>query len=238
VRTLFLDLDGTLAPLAAAPALARVLPGIPHSLGTLARRGWRVVIVSGRPRTEARRLCPVPGALVFGSHGLEGPGVVRKAVTLRARLHDLARGGATLARKTPGARVEQKPWGVAFHDRNVSASHLAVWRRRLRAFLSGCDLEGLEILRGRRVLEIRPRGAHKGRVVALLFPEGFGGRRDASLVAVGDDVTDEDLFRAVRGAGIAVRVGRPRRRTAATRRLPSPGAVARFLGALAGRASG
>ncbi len=56
---------------------------------------------------------------------------------------------------------------------------------------------------------------------------------DASLVGVGDDRTDEDLFRALRGRGLAVRVGRPGLRSAARCRLSSPVAVQRFLAELA-----
>ena len=58
-------------------------------------------------------------------------------------------------------------------------------------------------------------------------------RRDESLVAIGDDRTDEDLFRAVGKRGLTVRVGRPGVRTAAEARLPSPAAVRRFLTDLA-----
>ena len=54
-------------------------------------------------------------------------------------------------------------------------------------------------------------------------------RRDASLVAIGDDRTDEDLFRELAGRGLTIRIGRPGIVTAADHRLASPAAVLRFL---------
>jgi trehalose 6-phosphate synthase/phosphatase len=125
--------------------------------------------------------------------------------------------------------VERKPAGVAFHDREVPAAHLRRWRRELRAWLERRDLEGLETLRGRRVVELRPRGVHKGSVAGRLLERIPGRRRDESLVAIGDDRTDEDLFRAIGKRGLTLRVGRAGVRTAAQGRLPSPAAVRRLL---------
>jgi trehalose 6-phosphate synthase/phosphatase len=130
--------------------------------------------------------------------------------------------------------VERKRAGVAFHDRNVPPRRLRLWRERLRCWLSEQDLKGLETLRGRRVLELRPIGTHKGSVATRLLehsptPEG----KDESLVAVGDDRTDEDLFKGIGKRGLTIRVGRAGVATAAEQRLPSPSSVLRFLCALA-----
>jgi trehalose 6-phosphate synthase/phosphatase len=233
---LLLDLDGTLAPLAPRPELAEVPKATLAAIRRLVAQGWRVGIVSGRPAAEARRMVPLRGVRVFGSHGLEGSWGPRRRgravpVRLRRRLAALARSAKTLAAGTPGAWVERKPAGVAIHDRSVPRSRLAAWRRRRSRWLAGQELEGLEKLAGKRVLELRPEGVHKGRVVAQL---PLPGRADASLIAIGDDRTDEDLFRAVRGRGLGVRVGRAGVRTLARHRLASPHAVRRFLERLAG----
>ena len=71
--------------------------------------------------------------------------------------------------------------------------------------------------------------ARAARVVSAIIAGGPRPRHDASLVALGDDRTDEDLFRALEGKGLTVRVGRPGRDTRAVPRLPSPMAVRRFL---------
>ena len=121
------------------------------------------------------------------------------------------------------------PAGVAFHDRKVPAADLAAWRRRLQVWLRRQDLADLEILRGNRVLEVRPRGVNKGQVARALIERIELRKLDESLVAVGDDRTDEDMFLELAGRGLTIRVGRPTLRTAAARRLPSPWAVGLFL---------
>lgn len=242
-RTLFLDLDGTLAPIVKVPSEAAVPPEALDAIRRLGRGGWRIVIVSGRPLAQARRMARVEGVAVFGSHGLESDSP-RHALTTSAtkaairRLKRIVGPAKALALGFPGAMLEIKPAGVAFHDRRIPAERLGEWKRRLREFLAGRDLDGVDFLRGKRVLELRPSGVHKGSVVRALAPRAAGGRRDASLLAIGDDTTDEDMFEALGGRGLAVRVGRRVRATHANRRLASPGAVAEFLARLAASRGG
>jgi trehalose-phosphatase len=91
----------------------------------------------------------------------------------------------------------------------------------------------LELLAGKKVLELRPRvGWGKGQAVRLLrdrLARSLGGR-PLSLY-LGDDETDEEAFRALRGRAICVAVGR--RRTRAAYRLLGPSAVERLLAWLA-----
>lgn len=236
VRLLLLDVDGTLAPIAPTPEKARIPPDTLAALTRLVDRGWSIVLVSGRPLDQVRNMAPVKGARVFGSHGLEewpdGQGAIPPGIA--ARLDALAKDGQTLASRFPGARIEVKPAGMAFHDRLVAEVRLAAWRSSLDDWLDGHDLTGLETLKGRRVLEVRPQGVNKGTVVHRLARERTLEDEDASFVAVGDDRTDEDMFRAIRGIGLSVRVGSADVDTSALRRLASPDSVARFLLLLAG----
>jgi len=230
---LLLDLDGTLAPFAPTPEEAAVPPETLKALTRLAEFGWTVAVVSGRPVAQVLAMVPIPGVRAFGSHGLEGSwsGDAPDAVDpdLVARLRGIARQGEAMSAGVAGARVERKPAGIAFHDRKVPTAELAAWRRRLQTWLNGQDLEGLEILPGNRVLELRPRGIHKGLVARSLLERIGPLETDESLVAIGDDRTDEDLFLELSGRGLTIRVGGPTLRTAAARRLPSPWAVGLFL---------
>jgi trehalose 6-phosphate synthase/phosphatase len=181
-------------------------------------------------------MVPVRGVRIFGSHGAEGswnggdPHPVRQpGPVARDNLRKITRVAAKLASGVPGAYLERKPQGIALHDRNLAQARLGSWRRRVRELLAASDLEGLEVLRGRRVIEVRPWGHHKGRVVERLLAIASPERCDRSLLALGDDRTDEDMFRALQGRGLPVRVGRPRKTSLAERRLPSPASVARFL---------
>jgi trehalose-phosphatase len=228
-----LDLDGTLAPIVAEPSAACVPHETREAVGRLAAAGWRIVVVSGRPRAEARRMIGNPRVAVYGGHGLEGLPASPDSRGALARLRRVATRVEGLLPDHPGARVERKPSGVAFHDRQVPNEALAAWRRALRARLDGSNLDGLECLAGRRVLELRPAGVHKGLVVAHVLGPRRSSRTDASIVAMGDDTTDEDMFRVLGSRGLSVRIGTSTRRSLARRRLPSPRAAGRFLRLLA-----
>jgi trehalose-phosphatase len=232
-RTLLLDLDGTLAPIAPTPDAAAVPEKTLQALRRLVVQRWTIAVVSGRPAAQARRMVPVSGVRVFGSHGLEGAwrGTQRRPTAPRShrRIQRLAAAARRLAATTPGVLVEHKPAGVAVHDRRVPRRLRASWRRRLETWLAEQDLSGLARLDGKCVVELRPAGVHKGLIVEALPHHSGAPRPDASLVGIGDDRTDEDMFRALRGRGLAVRVGPPGARSVARSRLPSPAAVQRFL---------
>ncbi|MBP7148259.1 MAG: trehalose-phosphatase [Acidobacteria bacterium] len=233
-RTLLLDLDGTLAPLVAAPEQARVFPGALAALGSLDAAGWRVVVISGRPWRDARALVPVAGVTVFGSHGAEdenGTLVVDRA-GLDARIDELAGAAGRLAAAFPGVLVERKPAGIALHHRALAPALRGAWLDRRDAWAGGLDLAGLVRTPGDCVLELRAAGPDKGSVARRYLPRPPAGVADESLVALGDDVTDEDMFRAVAGAGLAIRVGPAGRASLARYRLESPHEVRRFLEAL------
>ena len=174
LRVLLLDLDGTLAPIAPSPEQARVPRDTLAALRRLVGCGWTVAVVSGRPASQVRRLVPVRGTHVFGSHGMEGSwdaatGVGQVEPRTRRRLGALARDARRLAAGTAGAHIERKPAGIAFHDRRVPPGRLGAWRQRLRAWLADEDLDGLEVLRGRRVVELRVLGINKGIVARRLL---------------------------------------------------------------------
>lgn len=235
--TLLLDLDGTLAPFAATPPEARVPAATRAALANLLKAGWRVAVVSGRPVNEVTGLIDLAGVIAFGSHGLEGswPGCVHTPLspTLQRRLAALSAAGQALAVGVRGALVECKPYGVAFHDRGVARPQLKRWRDSRDHWLDRQDLSGLERLAGARVLELRPRGIDKGRVINEMPRVSGMPTPDHSLVAIGDDRTDEDMFREINGLGLGVRVGRAGVPSLAKHRLPSPSAVRRFLVSLA-----
>lgn len=223
---LFLDLDGVLAPLAATPEAVVPNPRRTAVLKRVAERaGGRVAIVSGRTISEIDRIAESVMASASGVHGLErrrADGSVLRAQASRA-VGDAVRAFEEFARARPGVIVEDKGVAVGLHyrgapDEAVAAAALA---RRLAA------QTGLSLQPGNMVVELKTPGASKGTAVAAFMAEApFQG---ATPVMLGDDLTDEDGFRAAEDlGGFGVLVGPPRP-TAARFGLPDVDAVLDWL---------
>lgn len=229
----FLDYDGTLTPIVARPELAVLAEEMRRTVRTLAAR-CPVAIVSGRDRTDVQRLVRIEGLIYAGSHGFDiagppGMGLAYEQghdflASLDRAEHDLLRSLS----EVDGARVERKRFSLAVHFREVPPQHTARLESAVDAVLRCCpDLrKGL----GKKVFELRPAIEwHKGKTVLwLLEALGFAAT-DALPVYIGDDVTDEDAFRAVTGRGLGILVAEEPRVTAAGYRLKSTAEVRIFL---------
>jgi len=208
---IFLDVDGTLAPIVRRAEDAHVPEKASRLLAALARRYGSVACVSGRAAADARRLVGVGGIAYAGSHGAEllEPGA-RSATILpefadwagRVRDFAAAREGRDL--RLLRVRIEDKGPIAAFHWRGATDEDAA--REWLEGVAREAEAEGLATHWGRKVLEIRPPvPVDKGRAVEELV------RRTGVRTALfgGDDATDLDAFGALDRLDLdaAVRVG-------------------------------
>lgn len=230
---LFLDFDGTLVRFADRPGGVSVDAALRGLIGTLAERlHGRLAIVSGRPADEIVAFFPAadPGSAaiaVAGSHGIERrwPDGRSEAPAVPDGLADVIRQLRALAAKHPGIEVEEKPFGAALHYR--AAPEAGTLCDTLADELAA--RAGLALQRGSMVCELRAPGADKGDAVRAFMAEPpMAGHRP---LFIGDDLTDEHGFAAVKaldGAGILVG---PPRDTAARYRLADVGAVHRWLAA-------
>ena len=208
---LLLDYDGTLVPFAPSPELARPDPALRELLTALAARPrWQVHVVSGRPREALDRWF---GALPVGLHAEHGmwsrmPGANEwtggPTVDMDWR-PAVAAILADFAVRTPGSLVEEKSASLAWHYRACDPDFGQRQALELQAHLTE-RLSNLpvHILSGDKVIEIRPHGLTKGNIVATV--------RDAAppraiLCALGDDRTDDDMFRALGEGDIGIQVG-------------------------------
>lgn len=205
-----LDFDGTLAALAETPGQARLEADFRSALKSLAGLpGVSVFILSGRSLSGVRALVGLRGLYYGGNHGIEvkGPGFAwRDAGAVRAR-GLVAALAADLQERFPpgtGVLVENKVFSASVHYRNLKAAYRRGFFARMKALMAARGRD-LHWRRGHKVFELLPEGAaHKGSAVALL-----NGKLGHPLcVAVGDDLTDEDMFRALARRGISVRVGK------------------------------
>jgi trehalose 6-phosphate phosphatase len=198
----FLDFDGTLAPIVADPAAARPLPGVRPLLARLAQHFDVVAVISGRPvGFLAEHLGTPPGLLLFGLYGLESfdeDGGLATAGEIE-RWRPAVRGVVERAQaEAPqGVRVEDKGLTFTLHWR--ADPSLEPWVRRFADEVASAA--GLSARAARLSLEFGPPlSVDKGTVVASLAP----GHRAAACF--GDDLGDLPAFAALRSLESAMGV--------------------------------
>jgi trehalose 6-phosphate phosphatase len=237
---LVLDFDGTIAPFAPTPQAVRIDPSAGAALRRLTLAGGsagsrlRVGVASGRRVEELRRLLP-PLDFWIGLHGLE-LAIGERASRLRfdpgpsdwALERIRGRVGEALLH---GGRIEDKQHSIALHVRGLEPAELR--GKALAAFERVIESERaagapLEVLRGHLVVEARPTAARKHLAIADVRRHSGA----AALGFVGDDTTDEDVFRAF-PSELTVVIMDPPRATDARYYLRSPQETAAFLTRLA-----
>src|SRR5262249_363090 len=132
------------------------------------------------------------------------------------------------ADRVPGAFVEEKEFSLVWHYRNANPEQGSVAARELTdhllVFTASIDLQ---VLRGNKAIEIRKAGVNKGSAV-----QQWLAKNDFDFIwALGDDLTDEDMFAVLPPWAYSFRVGT--NRTHARFRLPSPVEVLQILAELA-----
>jgi trehalose 6-phosphate phosphatase len=214
---LFLDLDGTLAPIVEKPLRARIPHGTARSLQRLRASGARVVLVSGRSVASALGVARTPVDAILGDHGARLYQNGRLTAWLpasRAQFTHAADRLERLLEGTRGVRFVRKERSLAIHLRLPKNEHGRTARRIARMLRK----EGLRVLFGHRILDAQLPGVDKGRAVTKWLRRHPN--TDCVLYA-GDDTTDEDAMLALAGRAFTVAVGpRPRNasyRTSSTR---------------------
>jgi len=230
---LFLDFDGTLTPIVADPDAARLDAEADRVLLALAEAPHLdVAIVSGRTLDDLRERMPRAGLTLVGNHGLEleGPGMHWRHPQIEEWTDSLSRAATRLdALEVPGAWVEAKGATLSWHLRAVADD---VRDRAVRRGSAVLTEVGLRVSKGKAVLEGHPPvGWNKGRAILHLLLHRYGERWPTRIraLSIGDDTTDEDAFRTLRGIGRSIRVGDAATPSEADDRLPDPAAVIRLL---------
>ena len=196
----FLDYDGTLAPIVTNPDQAFLPEATREVVRRLAARA-PVAVVSGRGRDKVMEFVAMDEIAYAGSHGFDivGP---HGAVQLRQDANLLetnGRAGAAVRQALagmPGVEIEDKGFSTAVHYRQAAAADVPEIERRVDSVLAAEPT--LHKAHGKKVMELRPRiDWHKGSAVLwLLAALGLDGD-DVLPMYIGDDVTDEDAFEAL-----------------------------------------
>ena len=196
---IFLDVDGTLAPIVRRAEDAHVAQEVSVLLGRLARRYGCVACVSGRSAAEARRIVGVGGIFYAGSHGAEllepgskTPRVMPAFKSWEGRVRGFAAERDTREARRLRIRIEDKGPIFAFHWRGVPDEETA--RTHVEGIAQEAETAGFATHWGRKVLEVRPPVAiDKGQAVKELVTRTGPG----AAMFGGDDATDLDAFDAL-----------------------------------------
>jgi trehalose 6-phosphate phosphatase len=224
----FFDIDGTLVDFAASPAGVRLDAKLRRLLFELHRStGGAVALISGRSIADVDRLFQGVRLPVAGQHGIErrdASGVVTRHAFPSEKLAQVGRQLADAVTRHRGLLLEDKGSSLALHYRRVP--RLGGFAHRLVRSLQAQIGKEYCVQPGKRVVEMKPAGRHKGiAVLEFMQEEPFRGR---TPVFVGDDQTDEYGFATVnRLGGYSVKVGTGR--TVARWRLQNARAVRAWL---------
>ena len=208
----FLDYDGTLAPISSLPEMAKPSKRLLTQLRRLAGiPGNRVVIISGRQKEFLESWFGGLDLILVAEHGAltRDPGqdwVARIAPgeEWKTIVHAIME---RYVKRCHGSFVEEKTASLVWHYRNSEPDFAFVRLQELKEELHEMLMDPefpLQIVEGHKVLEVKRTGYDKG-IAAFRI---LGELPDAEfLLAVGDDHTDEDLFRALPEDAVTIRVG-------------------------------
>jgi trehalose 6-phosphate synthase/phosphatase len=208
---LFLDYDGTLVPIALQPQLASPDQELTDLLSRLVSRSPRsVFVISGRERGTLERWLGATGVGLIAEHGawLRENGkdwrqTKPQSSEWKAQVAPIMR---TYVTQVAGSALEEKDCSIAWHyrrsDPELGAQRAQELIDELTQFTANLELQVLE---GKKVIEIRTAGVNKGAAagaLALEYEPDF-------VLALGDDQTDEDLFRSLPASAYTVHIGTP-----------------------------
>jgi trehalose-phosphatase len=240
---LFLDYDGTLAPIADMPHKVVTPHKIKRLLSRLSKmRNRKIAIVSGRKLSDIEKRIRLKNIVYVGNHGFEikGPKIkFENPVPLRYRksLEDIKTKLKNQLDAIKGAIVEDKGFSLGVHYRLVDKKSIQAVKNIFYATTLIYELKNIIVVKtGKMALEIRPTAAwDKGKVVLWLLGRRLFVMRNKKMkvipVYIGDDTTDEDAFKALKDKGITIFVGKPKN-TKARFYLKNTKEVAEFLEAI------
>lgn len=218
------DFDGTLTPIVARPADARLSRAVAARLGALAAQ-LPVAIVTGRSIDDVRGRLGFEPSYLVGNHGAEGiawaddPGDWSGALCgMRSRLAELAP-----ALAGAGVTIEDKGHSLALHYRLSRTREQAL--QVITELLAGHD-EALRVFGGKLVVNVVPSHApdKADAVQALVHHCGA-----SCAIFAGDDLNDEPVFTRAAAGWLTIRVGRDDARSKAQFFLDSPVEMALLL---------
>ena len=231
----FLDYDGTLTPIVQRPEDATLSDEMRQTLARLAER-YTVAVVTGRDKEDVQQFIGLDNIIYSGSHGYvtEGPNglymehedadkIIKALDAIEDELNEI------FGDKAPGVQIDRKRYAIAVHYRNAKEDDIPLVFDAVDKMLK--KHEGHKKGEGKMVVEIKPDiDWHKGKAV-LWIMEALGIDQDDKVIPVfiGDDVTDEDAFEAIKDKGLGLLVENHGQETAAAYSLKNVYQVRAFF---------
>lgn len=236
---LFLDFDGTLTPLAETPGKVVFPEEAKELIYALSQEPLcKIAIISGRVLEDLKDRVGLKGIVYVGNHGfeIEGPKIKFKSVVPNGYKEVLKKIKQELDEKllsVKGTLVEDKGYTLTLHYRLVDKRDAPAVEKIFRD-VTAAPLAGnkIKITSGKEVFEIRPPMEwDKGKAVLwLLARQKFAvGKRTVIPIYIGDDITDEDAFRALKEKRLTVFVGESKAASYAEYYLKDVQDVMKFL---------
>ncbi len=213
-RFLFVDFDGTLVPIQPRPEQAAIAAETLQALTTLqAQQGFAVVIVSGRDRNFLWQQFASQTFMLAAEHGAEY--YDRQQECWHSLVSSPQDSWLPLAlqmmeyyrQRVPSSFIEKKAYSLCWHYRNSPVLYATYQARKLTEELEfGLANFPAVVASGKRIVEAKAIEASKGAFTGW-FIKNCMDAADASIVALGDDQTDEELFIALRPHDLSIKVG-------------------------------
>ncbi|MFW6224405.1 MAG: bifunctional alpha,alpha-trehalose-phosphate synthase (UDP-forming)/trehalose-phosphatase, partial [Bacteroidota bacterium] len=208
-RLLLLDYDGTLVPFESDPDDAVITEDSLNLLKAIKSNEKNdVYVVSGRNKDFIDRMFKNSGLGLVAEHGIwiKPPGkkwkrTMKPDVSWKEDIRNILQ---LYTDRTPGSFIEDKHFSLTWHFRRADPDlgNKRSWELNdeLRDLVSN---QHLEVMEGKKVIEIKQQGINKGIAVSKIVE----GKRYDFIFAIGDDFTDEYMFRQVGKEGITVKIG-------------------------------
>ncbi len=216
---LLLDYDGTLTPIIETPQKAFLSKVTKELLQKLARSPYcKLGIISGRSLQDLKNIVGIKDIIYVGNHGLEIESpkikfksqvsprsklIIRKiAVEMKERLSGIK-----------GVLIEDKGLTLSIHRRLVEKKDLSTFNKIISEVTNPYIVrDELKVNTGKKVYEIKPPVKwDKGKVALWLLARQQFVLEEKKVfpIYIGDDVTDDDAFKALKRKGLTVFVGKP-----------------------------
>ncbi len=229
---LFFDYDGTVTPIVSHPKDAQLSEAMRNMLIKLSNQ-CTLAVISGRGLNDIKSLVGIKGIHYAGSHGyeIEGPSIkmeYKPALEFVETFDALEKELTEVLAKVEGALVERKKFSIALHYRNVSTREADLVEKAADSAVK--KYPKIRKSFGKKVYELQPDlDWNKGKALEWLIEELHIEKRGSKIFYIGDDITDEDAFSAIKTYGIGILVGSQARTTGAQYKLRDTDQTLRFL---------